>query len=685
MNIFVLEDVFISALKLDSKSRDRVLEFILMFKSNPAHPSISFERISNKSNKVWSGRITDDLRAIVFKDGDLSAIVYVDRHDAAYDWAKRRNIGYHKVTGSFQIVKLVESVKEVLVRKYVDEPIFQSYQNDYLVSLGLPESWLPWVKELRSLEPLFDLGNALPDDIIERLFDLGNGELVTPPVPVSSHTNPVATVATQRRFYVVDDIEGLRTALEAPMHRWIAFLHPSQKSLIEKDFTGPSKVSGAAGTGKTVVAMHRARFLARKGERVLLTSYIKTLCENLKGNIDLLCSPKEQTKITISTFHKQALSIVRQNYPDLKIVKSNTIFEHIDSLQSKYAPQYEKRFLCAEWENVIGAQSIETWDEYRDASRTGRGTGLGVKERKRLWRLFSKVFQMLESSQSRDWPGICRLAENLLREGKVKSPFTAVIVDEVQDLSVSALRFLHALSYGHRNNLMLCGDAGQSIYPGATTLSSMGIEVRGRASILRINYRTTEEIRKVADKMLGTFSDDMDGGTEDRKSRSLLRGPSPRFIATNSRSEEIESAVKEISRWLGSGLRMNSIGVFARTQKAIQRLSKALDENNIAWRFLSDKETSQENSINIGTMHSAKGLEFKAVLVLGCSDKELPNGYILKAFSDPQDLENARQREKRLLYVAMTRARDELTLTWAGEASPFLLDIVNNDTKKDLQ
>ena len=664
--------------ELSPNEQARVIAFISKFQANPAQPGVSLERIERASPNVWSGRVSQDLRAILYKDGETWAIVHVDHHNPAYKWAERKDIGRHSVTGALQIVETIETVKEVerIIEVFVQPeapPLFDKHQDGYLLSLGLPETWLPTLRRVKNADHLLAICEKVPEDVAERLFALAAGDFVTPPKPISSSQPTTDAADTRRRFFIAEDAAGLRAALEAPLDRWIAFLHPSQKELVERKFSGPSKVSGAAGTGKTVVAMHRARYLANQGHNVLLTSFATTLCENIKGNLAKLCSKEELEQITVLTVHKVALSIARQAEPKLRPANDSEVKEHLKTFQVRFAPAYSSHFIFAEWENVVRAQGISTWPEYRRARRTGRGSGLGVKDRKVLWNVFDATLGALAARKQRDWPGLCRYATELIDRDKVQSPYDAIIVDEVQDLKVPELLFLQALCGEAPENFMVCGDSGQRIYPGGFSLSALGIEVRGRSSALRINYRTTEQIRRAAERLLGAPADDMDGGTESRQgTRSLLRGPEPQLKGFSTFEEEIRAGVGIIEGWISEGLGAGEIGVFARTGQLRDRLGDALSDATVAWCRLSDQGPSSSNAVQLGTMHRAKGLEFKAVLVTGCGDKEIPNPAALAHKEDPSDREAALGLEQRLLYVAMTRARDELAITWSRQPSRFL-------------
>lgn len=683
-NVLLPPQLFEAVARLEPKEQARVIEFINSFQANPAHPSLKLHTLSKaRSKNMWSGRVSRDIRVILHKDGDTWAIVYVDHHDPAYDWAERREVGRHHVTGALQIVEAVETVREVerIIEVHVEPdapPLFEEHGDDYLLSLGVPEAWLPTLRQVRDDDQLLVVCVKLPGDVAERLLSLAAGEFVTPPAPVAKDRPSIEAADTRRRFYLVEDAEGLLAALEAPMERWIAFLHPSQRALVEKRFNGPAKVSGSAGTGKTVVAMHRARHLAREGERVLLTSFVTTLCDNISRNLRRLCTDAELEAITVSTVHKQALAVARQVHPRLRPASSDQVGELLETLRIRHAPAYDRAFVKAEWEHVVRQQGIGSWDGYRRARRTGRGRGLPVKERKVLWLVFGGALEGLAERSLRDWPGLCELAAELLSDGRANSPHSAVIVDEVQDLKPPELRFLKALCVARPGNLMVCGDAGQRIYPGGFSLSALGIEVRGRSTVLRINYRTTEQIRRLADRMLGDEADDMDGGHERRTgTRSLLRGPAPKLVHFDGSAAERAGGASQIQRWLDDGLSPDAIGVFARTRAAGDSLGAALSQAAIPWQRLSDQGQSAQGSVRIGTMHRAKGLEFKAVLVVDCADNSVPSRNVLGGMDDPQDLEDATAREQRLLYVAMTRARDELVVSWTGQPSRFLVPLLD--------
>ena len=688
-NLIIAQDLFKSLNSLSLRDQSEVITFITKFQKNPASPGASLERIiRTKAKNMWSARVNRDLRALIHQDKSTRGkttwvLLYVDHHNKAYKWAEKRQIGRHSVTGAFQIIECVETVKKVekIIEVPVEPkapPLFIDCPDKYLLSLGVPEAWLPTLRQISDEDQLMNVIHKLPDDVEERLFNVASGELVTPPLPLRASRPITEQQDLQRRFYIVSDAKELKIALQAPMEGWITFLHPSQRKLVEHNFTGPVKVSGSAGTGKTVVAMHRARTLAKRKKKVLLTSYVTTLCENIQHNLHLFCTKAELNKITVSTVHSQALSLVRSKFAKAQVINEKDLEKLLKRMSNTHAPKKDPKFITAEWKNVIQLQGITSWAEYRRAKRTGRGKGLAIRNRKALWKVFGSIFEYLAERELYTWGSLCLQAALLLQNKQVKSHYDAVIVDEVQDLQISEIRFLRELSLENSGNLMFCGDAAQRIYAGGFSLKSLGIKVQGRSSILRVNYRMTEQIRRAADQLLEDEVDDFDGDLESRKgTRSLFQGPEPIIQRYEKQSEEINGAITQIRDWYETGLNLESIAVFTDTIFKVNLFQTRLSEEGIPTEVLSSQSLPTKGKVRLGTMHRAKGLEFKAVIVVGVDEKAVPRKQELDRIVDPQDRENMIQRARHLLYVAMTRARDELVVSWCGKPSIFLKELVN--------
>lgn len=674
MATVLLEKLFMEKL-LDFKENERkqITEFISKLNKDPSNSGISLERLNRNSN-LWSGRVNIDIRAIIYKEGETFCLLYVDKHDLAYKWAERRSVKKHDMTGAFQVTLAVENVQEIVtINEKPITPMFQKYDNNYLSSIGIPDDWIPVVRHIYNEDDLLNVISKLPEDIGERLLRLGSGELVTPPAIISKEENIVKTVEFNPRFYLVKDDEDLLRVLSAPLEKWVTFLHPSQKKLAYGNFKGSVKITGSAGTGKTVVAMHRAKYLSSQGKKVLLTSYVTTLCDNIKKNLKFLCSEKELSNISVSTIHSYALDILKSCSIKAFPANSSTIKDFIEQFY-RHGLALDLNGMLSEWETIIQPQAISTWEQYRDANRSGRGKALSAKDRKFIWDVFAKVLGKMHSKNMMDWSSICNKASELILSGKYKPLIDSVIVDEVQDLGVQELKFISVLVKDNPENLMIVGDGGQRIYSRKFSLKSVGIDIRGRSHNLNINYRTTRQIKNFADRVLGDEVDDLDEGIENRKGTiSLLRGPEPILKQFDTQNAQYQYICEEIKKLLNQNLKENEIAIFARKNSSLDSVSSELRRINIKTNFLNENESTNENlGVNLGTMHRAKGLEFKVVFVIDSDNQNLPLSSVIRSINDPIEHKDILEKEKNLFYVSLTRARDEVYVTWTGEKTSFI-------------
>jgi superfamily I DNA/RNA helicase/mRNA-degrading endonuclease RelE of RelBE toxin-antitoxin system len=675
MAVAIEVSFFSATQKLTNEERGRVLTFVNKFLENPAHPSLSLERVQQaKSDNVWSARVSRELRVILFRDGKDCVLVYVDHHDDAYQWATSRSIARHDYTGALQIIALPTSkATGTTALPTSHQGLFAPYTDGYLHSLGVPQLWLPTIRQINTDDELIEVLQKLPQDVAERLCDVAAGRLVTPPAPISVLSAAAEHADQARNLFVVRSRDDLRPLLDAPMATWIAFLHPTQRKLAYSSFNGAVKVTGSAGTGKTVVAMHRARHLAQQGQRVLLTSYVNTLCHNLRRNLQLFCTSDELQRITIATVHTIAHTLLKEAGEAWQPVEDQQIIERLQPLLATRPCPLDAEAILVEWRDVIQAQAISSWEGYRSASRTGRGRPLTVKDRKVIWEIVEQLQHLMLKRRETDFSGLCRQALELLVTGRMRSPFDAVIVDELQDLGASELRLLAALAGKGADRLMLVGDGGQRIYATKYSLKSLGIDVRGRSHVLRLNYRTTEQIRRFADRILGDEADDLEGGRESRRGTvSLLSGPEPSRKSFPTRSEQCDFVAAQISQLLRIGRTPDDIAVFARQANLLDMIETRLKRAGVPWHRLSREEFPQAPMVSLGTMYRAKGLEFKCVFVIDASDNYLPAAAVLGKKTDAQLREDFIEQERQLLYVSVTRARDAAFVTWAGKPSRFL-------------
>ncbi len=657
-------------------------EAVLKFCENPSRPGLNLERLGGVGD-LWSMRVNKDVRIILHKADDAWMVLHVDHHDAAYRWAARAKIEQHSHTRELQVVHTREVYQEDVVapapvaeaeRK---EPLFGGHDDEYLLSLGVPEEALPALQGITDDGALDRLGEKLPEGVWERLASLYIGEPVEVPEPVASGRSPLETPEARRQFFVVEDAGELERALDAPWAEWLVFLHPLQRQAAYEDFRGPAKITGTAGTGKTVVALHRARNLAGQGRRVLLTTYSNTLAADLERKLVLVCGPKERKRIRVGTVHSVAMDLLRRGKTrPPSPARMDKIGPLLDEAARVAGVGFSPYFLRTEWSRVIVAQGIETWEQYRSAPRAGRGVALRARERLALWEVFAETRRRLRGKRTADFSDLCRLARNKLESGEIESPYDAVIVDEVQDLNPQEILLLKTIGGTGTNGLALIGDGGQRIYSGGFSLRALGVEVRGRSRKLVVNYRTSEQIRSFADQVLGDGADDLDEGTEQRSgTRNLFGGPEPEVRGFRSAVEEDAWVAERIHALLDEGFEPDRIGVLARVNRRLTGIEGALRRRRIASARLQDNEdVVGDGRVRLGTMHRVKGLEFQSVFVVSANEDLLPHR---RAVEDPDDAiewREAYQRERQLLYVNITRARELVHVSHHGSPSPFLVE-----------
>ncbi len=614
----------------------------------------------------------------MYRGREAWLILHVDHHDAAYRWAERVKVRRHSTTGGLQIVHTEEVYKEEVFQnsplQSEDEPLFPDPNEEYLLSLGLPEEALPAIGELRTEDELEALCTRLPEDVADRLLSLYVGVDVRPPEPVSPDEPPWETPAARSQFFVVEEDAELERLLSAPWAEWTVFLHPLQRQAAYADYRGPVKITGSAGTGKSVVALHRARHLARAGKRVLLTTFTRTLAADLQAKRDLLCDASESAMISVGTVHSTAQRVLGEGGLEVSRVQAQTTKRLLEEARRERGVRFSLQFLQTEWERVIISQGIDRWEQYRDAPRAGRGVSLRVNERKKLWEVFVRVRRRLEKQGQMTFPDSCRAARQKIEAGLVGSPYDAVVVDEVQDLNPQEILFLKALGGLGENGLTLIGDGGQRIYPGGFSLRALGIEVRGRSHRLGVNYRTSRQVQHFADRLLDDEADDLDEGFESRRTiRNLFSGPEPEVRGFKNASEENAWVARRIAGLIEEGYEPGRIGVFARRNNRIKEIEVALKRMEIkSTRLDNDEYLLDEQRVKLGTMHRAKGLEFRAVFLVSINADVLPESHAVGDPDDELERRAALQRERQLLYVNFTRAREQLYVCYHGSPSIFL-------------
>ena len=682
--------------RLPRPQQKKVREFTEKFRRNPTQTGINFERLEGaRDDKVRSVRIDQAYRAIVVHPpkGDVYLCVWVDHHDDAYAWARNRVFEVNPTSGALQLYEVAEispPSKEEPVAAEAPAGLFAQLDDEDLLLAGVPGPLLASVRVLRSDDDLDALANHLPEEAAEMLYLMAAGyglmeaieeteraRAKAKAVDVEDFHTALSNPESQRQFKVVGDEIELNDILDAPFDKWRIFLHPTQRRLVEMKSNGPVRVLGGAGTGKTVVLMHRARYLANSvftgdDDRLLVTTYTRNLALDLQMHLKSLCG-RDFRRLEVLNLHSWAVRFMRKQGVNFSLVPDDeqarlweTAFAEFDGLE------HELPFFKDEWTKVVQPQDVSTREDYFGARRVGRGVRLSRRQRASIWRVFERYRELLDEKRWVEWEDVIRETRLFIEKQGVTFPYRAVLADEVQDLSANDLKLLRALVPPGTDDMFLVGDGHQRIYAKETRLGRCGIEIRGRSRRLKLNYRTTEEIRDRAVAILENCEiDDLDEGLDSLKGyKSLRKGRSPELRHFERESEEADFIVSQIRSWLKQ-VSAETICVAARTKALIRdRYLPLLTGAGIdAVVVEQDPESeAQQSGVRLATMHRMKGLEFKQVILAGVNATTAPLQLDADSSLDGDDHE---LRERCLFYVASTRARDELVITGYGEPSPF--------------
>ena len=745
-----------------------VRTLITRFTADATASGLNYEHIRGAADpKMRSLRIDQGYRAIVLKPerGNVHMLLWADKHDDAYQWAARHCCDINPETGALQVYapqtqqgtapqaapippptregenlqsggageyppQMESGAKQhhspetqgVGQHSFHADAAFKNLKDRQLIRLGVPPAMLPEVRDVPGEAELDAMQSRLPGEAYDALFLYLAGESyealvlereVPEAVDVEDFPAALERADSRMRFVVAEDDIALEAMLNAPLERWRVFLHPSQRRLVERHWNGPVRVLGGAGTGKTVVAMHRARWLAQnlpKG-RILFTTFTRNLAADIEGNLRTICSPQEMDRIDVTNLDRWVMHFLRGRRYEFRIQYGRHPEGWQRALDLK-PPELNlpDAFYADEWEQVVQANAINSEPAYRRVSRVGRGVRLSRAMRVKIWPVFEEYRAQLAERGAKEVDDAYRDAAALLREGAPvagdavvpsipgqasdsfpgapsesvalsAAGYASVIVDEAQDMGTQAFALLRAIVPAGRDNMFITGDGHQRIYGRRVVLGRCGIDIRGRARKLRLNYRTTEETRQWAARLLaGRSIDDLDGGVDDNRGiKSLTRGPKPILKHFDSREEQNADLVHYL-KGLPEGESLRNVCVVARTggerDAAVEALRAAGLQAVVIGRGTTDDLALGEGA-RLATMHRVKGLEFDRVIMVSVNDGLVPHHSVIAtdgghAPSDAVAREAAETGERALLYVAATRAKKELLLFCFGTPSGFL-------------
>lgn len=720
ITVALSSDFFKALNKLPEKGRAKATSFVSKFRDNPRSPGLNYERIEGgKDPMIRSLRVDQDIRCIVRapEEGDTYVLLWIDKHDDAYQWARRRTCHVNRVNGALQVVDVeaaevavsdASNSTNLQVKPEEISSLFGHCDNDQLMLLGVPEALLPAVRAVCSDESLSRLIQWVPKDCVDGLILLAEGRQIEAVIEElerkrPAHIDPedvaaaLETYESKAEFIVITDDDELEAMLAAPLEQWRVFLHPSQRRLIERNWSGPVRVLGGAGTGKTVVAMHRARWLAQqliKSEssgRVLFTTYTRNLSTDIRSSLAKICSPAELQRLEVIHLDGWVSTFLKGQGLPVRVFDQNARKACWDLAMAIADPSLplDRRFYEEEWKEVVLANGCRTQPEYLAARRVGRGTRLTRQNRAQIWPVFDAMRMELRQRGLWEPEEAKQAAAELIKESGLDARYAAVVVDEAQDLDVAGFSLLRTLvGQSHANDLFIVGDPHQRIYGKPLVLSRCGIEIRGRSRKLRINYRTTEETRAWATAVLnGIDFDDLDGGLDPATDyRSLLHGDEPLIKAFEDTAEEqkfLTSTLHQIQQEQGG---LAATCVVARTNGGVEKLNVAMKRAGFSTRIINKDESDDPSdpALRIATMHRVKGLEFDQVFIPNLDINQLPLRVELDQRPDQLSRELFENQERSLLHVAATRAKKRVVITYSGKPSIFISKQKDADKQKSM-
>ena len=729
--------------KLDKGVQAKVLTFLMKLREDDSAYGLRIKKLEQqKDPRARTGRVDDSWRALLFCIDSAGERTYVYagtyEHDEAIERARTRVLRTNPVTHIAEIIDATTpELSAPAVVEYVPAHKAQSYLGDHgypvadLVSgLGFEkaDAEILYAAEsedaLARLSDRFEnewqrlaiLGMAVGDTIRKIRLDLGFDEpepdletehASAPAVPLTDEARPLddddallaalTLPASRMQFTMVSDDQELQRILEeGDFGAWRVFLHPEQAQYVDRDYNGPFRLTGGAGTGKTVVLLHRARRLAtvHASARVIMTTYTKALSAMLQRDLTRLddqipiAGSLGAPGVFVSGIDALAAAVRDRAGHDFWAIAGAAVFGQAIGYRGSLVSNSQgwdaaaaaigaapleisnPAFLEAEYVQVVLPQRVRNLSDYLVARRPGRGVALDRARRVAVWGAIEAYRASAAKSGRLTWAELSAMASSYLEANPTQSPADHILIDEGQDLSPLHWQLVRALVSEGGNDVFIAEDIHQRIYGHRIVLGRYGIKVVGRSRRLTLNYRTTQENLLYA---LGVLEDAefIDAAEQTESShgyRSARRGPAPRAIGSTHVWEQTDAVAKTLADWSEKGV-SDSVAILGRSTAGLRRLQRQLDDRGIRTAFFG--ETSKPGVPQLVTMHSAKGLEFSRVILFDVSEGTVPQPIALQGLTGT-DLEDAILRERSLLYVAATRARDELVVTWAGERSPLL-------------
>lgn len=666
--------------RLDPPARAAAEALQARLQADPGAEAFRYALVSGRADSYVRSLDVDGTHRMIFVIGprrDVYVLAFIDRAEAALAWARAMRVEVHPLTGALQLFGAAPAPE---AGPADGEPLFAHVSDEDLAWTGLPEALVPLVRGVRHAARLEALRAQLPEEAFEALWAIAHGRELhailaersdtrpTAPVDPANFAAAASTPDARRRIVAISSPEELAEILAAPLEAWRVFLHPRQERLARADFAGPTRVLGGAGTGKTVVLMHRARHLARDtfpAGRVLLLTYTRTLADQIRAQLATIAGP-ELARLEVLNVHAAARAVLEAAGEPIDFLpreEEDAVWAEV--FASAELGELGPRFYRNEWTEVVMAQGVGTLEAYLEAAREGRAIPLGAAQRQEVWAVFEAYRQALAARGKLDFAEQIRRATAAL--AGARPPYAAVLVDETQDMGPVEFAFARALAPRGPNDLFFVGDVYQKIFPRRADLAACGIALEDRTEVLRINYRTTSQIRDWAMEALGDQAgEDLDGGERSLEGYVSVRsGPAPAVRVFPTADAELAAVVAHVAG-LTAHDEPASIALVSYHRQALPAFRQALAAAGIPAEILQGM-AQPGLGVVVATMHRVKGLEFKHVIIVGLNADDVPPRQ-----ADAPLEPAAWRRARRLLYTTAARARDSLWVTAAGEPSALL-------------